>query len=243
MLVMPALDLRGGRVVRLLQGETGATTVYGDDPLAQALEWQRQGARRLHVVDLDAAVEGRPQSEAIAALLRAVDLPVEVGGGVRTADDARRWRELGAERVIFGTAAVQAPDEVRRAAEEWPAGVAVAVDARGGRVAVAGWRETTDVGALELCERVRAWGVSRVQYTDVSRDGTLAGPNLPAIEDLARRSGLRLTAAGGVSSLDDLRRLLPLVAWGVDEVIVGKALYEGRFTLADALRACGDEGH
>jgi phosphoribosylformimino-5-aminoimidazole carboxamide ribotide isomerase len=236
---MPALDLRGGRVVRLLQGQAAAVTVYGDDPLAQALEWQRQGARRLHLVDLDAAIDGRPQDEAVAALVRAVDLPIEVGGGVRTRDDARRWRALGVERVVFGTAAVQAPGEVRRAAEEWPEGVAVAIDARDGRVTVAGWREQTDLDALALCARVRAWGVSRVQYTDVSRDGTLSGPNLPAIEQLARGSGLRVTAAGGVSSLDDLRGLLALRACGVDEVIVGKALYEGRFTLAEALLVCG----
>ncbi len=234
---MPALDLRAGRVVRLVQGATDAATVYGDDPIAWARDWERQGARRLHVVDLDAAVDGRPQAEAVAALVRAVGVPVEVGGGVRTCADARRWRELGAQRVIFGTAAVQAPDEVRQAVREWPDGIAVAVDARDGRVAVAGWRETTALDALELCARVRAWGVTRVQYTDVARDGTLAGPNLAAVEHIARESGLRVTAAGGVATLDDLRRLRALAVWGVDEVIVGKALYEGRFTLAEAVAA------
>ncbi len=241
MIVVPALDLRAGRVVRLLQGVTENATVYGDDPVALARDWQRQGARRLHVVDLDAAVDERPQTEVVAALVRALGVPVEVGGGLRTCDDARRWRAAGAERVIFGTAAVRAPDEVRRAAQEWPAGVAVAVDARDGRVAVAGWRETTTLDALELCARVRDWGVTRIQYTDVARDGTLCGPNLPAIERLARACSLRITAAGGVATLDDLRRLRALADAGVDEVIVGKALYEGRFTLAEALAL--EDGH
>lgn len=237
MIVMPAIDLRGGRVVRLRQGAPGDATVYGGDPAALARRWEEQGAARLHVVDLDAAIEGHPQADVVAAVVRAVSVPVEVGGGVRTLDDARRWRAAGAERVIFGTAAVDAPDVVQRASEEWPGGVAVALDARDGRVAVSGWLEVTQIGALELAARVRAWGVPRVQYTDVARDGTLTGPNLAAIEDLARGSGLRVTAAGGVSCLADLRRLAALEACGVDEVIVGKALYEGCFTLSEALRA------
>jgi phosphoribosylformimino-5-aminoimidazole carboxamide ribotide isomerase len=239
-IVMPAIDLRGGRVVRLTQGALGDATVYAGDPAELARRFEQQGAARLHVVDLDAAIEGRPQHAALAAVVRAVRVPVEVGGGVRRLDDARRWRAAGAERVIFGTAAVNAPDVVRAASREWPGGVAVALDARDGRVAVAGWLEVTPLGALELAARVRAWGVPRVQYTDVSRDGTLSGPNLAAIEDLARGSGLRVTAAGGVSSLDDLRRLAALEACGVDEVIVGKALYEGRFTLGEARAAAGE---
>lgn len=239
MIVMPAIDLRGGRVVRLTQGAPTATTVYGDDPAAVARHWEQQGAARLHVVDLDAALDARPQTESVTAVVRAVRIPVEVGGGVRALDDALRWRALGVERVIFGTAAIAAPDVVRQAAHEWPEGTAVALDARGGRVAVAGWREQTEVGLLELAERVRAWGVTRVQFTDVTRDGTLAGPNVVAIEALARGSGLRVTAAGGVACLDDLRALAALESCGVDEVIVGKALYEGRFTLDDAREALG----
>lgn len=239
MIVMPAIDLRAGRVVRLTQGAPGAATWYGDDPAAVARAWQTQGAARLHVVDLDAALDGRPQTEVVAAVVRAVSVPVEVGGGVRALEDARRWRAAGAERVIFGTAAVDAPDVVRQACDEWPAGVAVALDARDGRVAVAGWRELTAIDALELAARVRTWGVRRVQYTDVSRDGTLSGPNLAAIEGLARGSGLRVTAAGGVAELDDLRRLAALEACGVDEVIVGKALYEARFSLTEAHAAVG----
>lgn len=237
MIVMPAVDLRGGRVVRLRQGLDEQATVYALDPAEAARRFEAAGAQRLHVVDLDAALTGRPQAAAVAALIAAVRVPVEVGGGVRTFDDAQRYRDVGAERVIFGTAAVTAPDQVQAAAAAWSEGVAVAIDARDGQVTVAGWLQDTGLTAAELAARVRAWGITRVQYTDVARDGTFAGPNLPAIEQLARACGLRMTAAGGIASLEDLRRLGALEDLGVDEVIVGKALYEGRFTLAEAQAA------
>jgi phosphoribosylformimino-5-aminoimidazole carboxamide ribotide isomerase len=162
---------------------------------------------------------------------------VEVGGGLRVLENAMRYKERGADRVIFGTAAVARPGVVQEATRRWPESVAVAVDARNGKVAVAGWNEVTTVDVLDLVGQVRSWGVSRVQYTDVVRDGTLVGPNLPAIEQLARASGLRITAAGGISSVEDVKRLKDLSPLGVDEVVVGKALYEGRFTLAEAMRA------
>jgi phosphoribosylformimino-5-aminoimidazole carboxamide ribotide isomerase len=192
-------------------------------------------------VDLDAAIDGLPQPEAVAAVVAAVRIPVEVGGGIRTFEDAQRYRDLGAHRVIFGTAAVSRPDAVQAAVSHWPEAVAVAVDARDGRVAVEGWSEVTDVGALELAATVEAWGVVRVQFTDVRRDGTLVGPNLEAIETLGRRTGLRITAAGGVSDVADLVRLAALQPFGVDEAIVGKALYEGRVTLAAARKALAGE--
>jgi phosphoribosylformimino-5-aminoimidazole carboxamide ribotide isomerase len=241
-IVLPAIDVRAGKVVRLKQGQLQQETVYGSDPAALARHWEAAGAERLHLVDLDAALQGRPQADVLAAVIRAVRIPVEVGGGLRSFDDARRWREAGAERVIFGTAAISNPEAVERAAREWPGGVCVALDARDGKVAVAGWQEITRVGALELALRVKALGVTRVQFTDVVRDGTLVGPNLAATEQLARDSGLRVTASGGVSTLDDLRRLRPLEACGVDEVIVGKALYERRFSLAEARAALRGEG-
>ncbi len=241
--ILPAIDLRGGRVVRLKQGQLREETVYGSDPAGVARHWESAGAERLHLVDLDAAIQGQPQAEALAAVIRAVRIPVEVGGGLRTLDDARRFIEAGAERVIFGTAAVSSPGAVRQAAEAWPGRVCVALDARDGKVTVAGWQEVTRVDALELALQVKALGVTRVQFTDVTRDGTLVGPNLAATEQLARASGLRVTASGGVSTLDDLRRLRPLEACGVDEVIVGKALYERRFGLAEGRAALrGEEG-
>jgi phosphoribosylformimino-5-aminoimidazole carboxamide ribotide isomerase len=241
-IVLPAIDVRAGKVVRLKQGQLQQETVYGSDPAELARHWATAGAERLHLVDLDAALQGRPQADILAAVIRVVRIPVEVGGGLRSFDDARRWRELGAERVIFGTAAISNPEAVERAAREWPGAVCVALDARDGKVAVAGWQEITRVGALELALRVKALGVTRVQFTDVVRDGTLSGPNLAATEQLARDSGLRVTASGGVSTLDDLRRLRPLEACGVDEVIVGKALYERRFSLAEARAALRGEG-
>ncbi|HEX9186675.1 MAG TPA: 1-(5-phosphoribosyl)-5-[(5-phosphoribosylamino)methylideneamino]imidazole-4-carboxamide isomerase [Vicinamibacteria bacterium] len=237
MIVVPAIDIRKGRVVRLRQGRAREETVYGEDPAEVARRWEAEGAERIHLVDLDAAIDDLAQPEAVAAVVAAVHIPVEVGGGIRTVEDAQRYRDLGVERVIFGTAAVSRPDAVQAAVSRWPEAVAVAIDARDGRVAVAGWNEVTDVSALELAATVEGWGVVRVQFTDVRRDGTLVGPNLEAIEALGRKTGLRITAAGGVSDVDDLVRLSALAAFGVDEAIVGKAIYEGRVTLAAAREA------
>lgn len=240
MIVIPAIDIRGGRVVRLKGGVLKEETVYGQDPVAVARAWEAEGAARIHVVDLDAAIEGKPQPEVVGAIIDAVKIPVEVGGGLRVLETAMRYKDRGAERVIFGTAAVASPGVVQEAVRRWPEAVAVALDARNGRVTVAGWQESTTTTALELAARVKSWGVRRVQYTDVVRDGTLTGPNIEATAELARASGLRITAGGGVSSLDDLRRLSVLEPLGIDEVVVGKALYEKRFTLAEAMQAVGD---
>jgi phosphoribosylformimino-5-aminoimidazole carboxamide ribotide isomerase len=239
-IVVPAIDIRRGRVVRLVQGRAHDETVYGADPAEVARRWEAEGAERIHVVDLDAAIDGIQQPDAVVAVVAAVRIPVEVGGGIRSFEDARRYRDLGAQRVIFGTAAVSRPDAVQAAVSHWPEAVAVAIDARDGHVAVAGWNEVTGLGALELAAVVEGWGVVRVQFTDVRRDGTLVGPNLEAIEALGRRTGLRITAAGGISDVGDLVRLSVLEPFGVDEAIVGKALYEGRVTLAGAREALAD---
>jgi phosphoribosylformimino-5-aminoimidazole carboxamide ribotide isomerase len=232
-IVVPAIDIRAGKVVRLRQGRPEDETTYGNDPAEAARRWEAEGAERLHLVDLDAAIDGRPQPDAVGAVVAAVGIPVEVGGGLRTVATARRYREVGVERLIFGTAAVTHPEVVEEAVRSWPEAVAVAIDARDGRVTVAGWKEDTTLDALALGLRVKSWGVPRVQYTDVKRDGTLDGPNVEAIKTMARETGLRITAAGGVSTLDDLVRLSALAGLGVDEVVSGKALYDGRFTLAE----------
>jgi phosphoribosylformimino-5-aminoimidazole carboxamide ribotide isomerase len=239
-IVVPAIDIRGGKVVRLKQGQLQEVKVYGGDPVEAARRWEGEGARRLHVVDLDAAITSRPQFDAVEAVIAAVKIPVEVGGGLRVLENAMRYHDRGADRVIFGTAAVADPGVVKEAARRWPDAVAVALDARDGQVAVAGWKEITRVDVLTLAAQVKTWGVPRIQYTDVQRDGTLTGPNVASIERLARECGLKLTAAGGVSILGDLVRLRDLASLGVDEVVVGKALYEGRFTLKDAQAAVGD---
>jgi phosphoribosylformimino-5-aminoimidazole carboxamide ribotide isomerase len=235
MIVMPAIDVRGGKVVRLKQGQLQEEQVYGSDPCDVARRWEAEGAARLHVVDLDAAVSGVPQFDAVARVIEAVKIPVEVGGGLRVLETAMRYRERGADRVIFGTAAVADPGVVQEAVRLWPQAVAVALDARNGKVAVAGWKEITRVDAVDLARRVKSWGVVRIQYTDVLRDGMLTGPNLAGIEALARQVGMPITASGGVSVLEDLSRVAALEPLGVDEVIVGKALYDRRFTLAQAL--------
>jgi phosphoribosylformimino-5-aminoimidazole carboxamide ribotide isomerase len=239
-IVVPAIDLRGGQVVRLRQGQLQQETVYGSDPSDAARRWEDAGAERLHVVDLDAAISGKPQFDAVESIIGAVKIPVEVGGGLRILEYAMRYRARGADRVIFGTAAVADPSVVQEAVRLWPGAVAVALDAKNGQVAVAGWKEVTSVDAVDLASQVRAWGVPRIQYTDVVRDGMLVGPNVAAIEQLAKASGLKITAAGGISTLDDLRRVSVLSSCGVDEIIVGKALYEGRFGIAEARAALGE---
>jgi phosphoribosylformimino-5-aminoimidazole carboxamide ribotide isomerase len=237
MIVVPAIDVRGGKVVRLKQGQLQDEEVYGSNPAEAARRWEAEGAARLHLVDLDAAISNRPQFDAMEKIIAAVKVPVEVGGGLRALENAMRYRERGVDRVIFGTAAVASPGVVQAAVERWPGSVAVALDAREGKVAVAGWKEITTLDVLELARQVKAWSVPRIQYTDVVRDGTLVGPNLAAIEAVARASGLRVTAAGGFSSVEDLRRLKPLEKLGVDEVVLGKALYEKKLTLAQAREA------
>jgi phosphoribosylformimino-5-aminoimidazole carboxamide ribotide isomerase len=234
---VPAIDLRHGRVVRLREGRAQDETFYGDDPVAAAQDWQAQGAQRLHVVDLDGALDARPQTDIVARVIASVRIPVEVGGGIRSLDGAMRYLDCGALRVIFGTAALKQPEVVETAARRFGAAVAVAIDARDGKVAVRGWQEISGTSANDLARQVAAWGVERIQYTDVSRDGTLSGPNLATTAEVARVSGLRVTAAGGVARLDDLRNLGALLSDGVDEAIVGKALYDRVFTLSAAMRA------
>jgi len=236
MIVVPAIDVRGGKVVRLKQGRIQDEQVYGRDPVEAARRFEDEGAQRLHVVDLDAAIEGKPQPDVVEAIMGAVKIPVEVGGGLRTLENAMRYVQRGAQRVIFGTAVVSDPGVVKEALQIFPEAVAVALDARNGRVTVGGWKEVTTIQAVTLAERVKSWGVKRIQYTDVVRDGTLLGPNVDATAELARISGLQITAAGGISTLEDIRKLRrasPLV----DEIVVGKALYEKRFTLAEAIEA------
>jgi len=241
MIVVPAIDIRRGKVVRLKQGELQQEKVYGSDPAAVARMWEGEGAERLHVVDLDAAIAGKPQFDIVASVIEAVSIPVEVGGGLRALENAMRYHDRGVDRVIFGTAAIASPGVVQQAVMLWPSAVAVALDAREGRVALAGWQEVTTVDALELADRVKAWGVRRIQYTDVLRDGTLVGPNTTGIEQIASSSGLRVTAAGGIATLDDVRKVMTLEALGVDELVIGKALYERRFSLVEAQQAAKAE--
>ena len=232
MIVVPAIDLRGGRVVRLHQGRAEQETVYGDNPAELARRFESEGARRIHLVDLDAAMNGPRQDAAVAEVVKAVRIAVEVGGGVRTLEDALRLREQGVERVIFGTAAVARPEVVQAAIARFPEAVAVAIDARDGRVAVSGWLETSETDALTLARRFEDAGVAALIHTDIARDGTGAGPNLDATEAIARAVRVPVIASGGVGALDDVRAAC---GRGLAGLIVGRALYDGSFALGPAL--------
>lgn len=243
MIIYPAIDLRGGRCVRLQQGDFARETVYADDPVEAAGRWAAEGAAWLHVVNLDGALgrSGEANLAALARIRRAVDLPIQFGGGLRSLEDVDRVLGLGVARVILGTVAIREPEVVREALARYGAErIAVGIDARDGRVAVAGWTDVSEVGAVDLGRRMAALGVQRVVYTDVARDGMLTGPNVPATAALARETGLRVIASGGVSSLDDLEQLAAHAADGIDGVIVGMALYEGRLTLPEALALLGE---
>ena len=236
MLVIPAIDLKGGRCVRLRQGRMDQATVYGVDPAAMARRWAGLGAPRIHVVDLDGAFAGRPENrEAIRAIRRAVDVPVQVGGGVRDEATAERLFADGVDYVIVGTAAVEDPGLVRRLADRFPGRVLVGIDARGGRVAVRGWAEVTDVAAEDLARRLRDAGAAGFVFTDIERDGMQTGVNLEATASFARAAGVPVIASGGVAAVEDIRRLKPLEPLGVIGVITGRALYEGTLDLSEAL--------
>jgi phosphoribosylformimino-5-aminoimidazole carboxamide ribotide isomerase len=237
-LILPAIDLKSGRCVRLLQGVATAETVYSDDPVAMAQNFEAQGAKRLHVVDLDGAFEGKGANrEQIAAIVQALPIPVQVGGGVRTREDISQLLELGVASVIIGTMAVKQPEELQQALEEFGGErVILGIDSRNRKVAVEGWQEGTELEDVAFARSWKAYGASRVIFTDIARDGMLTGPNLQALEDMARRSEMRVTASGGVSSLEDLQALKSLEAAGVDQVIVGKAIYEGKISLSEAFQ-------
>ena len=237
MRIIPAIDLKGGKCVRLLRGDMQAATVYGDDPVAMGQRWAGEGATYLHVVDLDGAVTGTPaNADAIGKLCAALSIPIEVGGGIRSVEQAARFLDIGVDVVIFGTAALQQPAVVASACERFPAQIAVGIDARGGNVAVHGWTETSEVTAIELARRAQQLGAVRVIYTDISRDGTQQGVNVEATRALARGLSVPVTASGGVGALADIEALLPCETDGVDSVIIGRALYTGAIKLADVIR-------
>ena len=236
MIVYPAIDLKGGQCVRLLKGDMRAATVFNDDPAAQARAFEGQGFRWLHVVDLDGAVAGKTANgSAVEAILRAVAVPVQLGGGIRDAASIERWLERGIRRVILGTAALTNPALVRDACRVFPGSVAVGIDARAGKVAVEGWAKTSEVSALELALRFEDCGVAAIVYTDIERDGALAGVNVDATAALAQRLETPVIASGGVASLDDIRALQRYESDGIEGVICGRALYDGRIEPKAAL--------
>ncbi|MFZ4804756.1 MAG: 1-(5-phosphoribosyl)-5-[(5-phosphoribosylamino)methylideneamino]imidazole-4-carboxamide isomerase [Synechococcus lacustris] len=240
MQIIPAIDLLEGHCVRLHQGDYGQVTRFSDDPVAQALEWQRQGAERLHLVDLDGAKTGQPlNDQAIRAITAALEIPVQLGGGVRSVNRAEELLALGIERVILGTVAVEQPALVLQLAERHPGRILVGIDANKGQVATRGWLEQSSVAATELAASFEGSGVAAIISTDIATDGTLAGPNLEALRSMAAASSIPVIASGGIGDLADLLSLLPLEPLGVAAVIVGRALYDGTVNLAEALQAIG----
>lgn len=246
MIVFPAIDLKGGRCVRLLRGDMAAATVFNDDPGDQAQRFLAAGARFLHVVDLDGAFAGRaanaPAVESIVAAATRAGARVQLGGGIRSAADIARWLELGVARVILGTKALRDPPFVVDACRRWPGCIVVGIDARDGRVAVEGWAETSAVTAEDLALRFRDAGVAAIVHTDIDRDGALGGANVAASAALARRCGLPVVVSGGIAALDDLRAVAARAADGLVGAIVGRALYDGRVDLAAALALAAGPG-
>lgn len=235
--VIPAIDLRGGRCVRLVQGDYDRELVFSDDPVAVAQHWAELDAPRLHVVDLDGAREGRPVNDGVAReIIDAVDVPVQVAGGVRDLDAVGRWLAAGADRVVLGTAAIREPDFAAEACRRHGERIAVSIDAREGIAAVQGWTESSGQRADELLRRFAELGVARFVYTDIGVDGTLTAPNYAAIEALVGTTEASIIAAGGIAAVEHLIRLAAL---GVEGAIVGRALYDGGLDLAEALAAVG----
>ncbi len=242
LIVFPAIDLKGGHVVRLAEGDMARATVYGDDPAAQAMLFADAGAQHLHMVDLDGAFAGESRNgDAVAAVVAAFPGHVQLGGGIRTMAAVERWFDTGVARIVIGTAALTDPQLVRDAAAAFPGGVVVGVDAREGMVATAGWADVSDVSVIDMGRRFEDAGVAALLFTDIGRDGLLTGCNVQATVDLARAVDLPVIASGGVAGIADIRMLAIHADAGIEGVITGRALYDGRLDLATALAVAASE--
>lgn len=238
--VIPAIDLLQGRCVRLYQGDYEQSQIFDENPVAVARQWAEQGADWLHLVDLDGAKTGEPVNlAAIAAIVRATDIKVQVGGGLRDRQRVEQLLQLGVTRVILGTVAIEQPTLVAQLCQDYPDQILVGIDARNGKVATRGWLETSEIEAMDLAQQMAEAGAAAIIYTDIHRDGTLQGPNIEALRELALAVSIPVIASGGVSSTSDLLSLLALEALGVSGAIVGRALYTGDLSLREALQAVG----
>jgi len=236
MIVIPAIDLKEGKCVRLEQGLMEKDTVFNDNPGAQGRIWQDKGAKLLHIVDLDGAFAGEPKNRsAIESIVKSLTIPTQLGGGIRDIPTIEAYLDMGIDRVIIGTAAQRNPEFVQEACTRFPGRVVVGIDAKNGMVAVQGWAEVTGVTAIELARRFEGFGVSAIIYTDISRDGMMQGPNIEATCALAEAITIPVIASGGVSSLQDIRNLMAVEKSGVTGVITGKAIYTGALNLAEAI--------
>lgn len=242
MIIYPAIDIRGGRCVRLTEGRFDAETVFADDPAEMALKWAGMGAEFLHLVDLDGALAGEGKNvPVIERILQSVNIPVQLGGGIRNLETIEKLLALGVTRLILGSAAVKNPQLVEEACKKYPGHIAVGIDAKNGEVAIEGWGKGSGVAATELAKKMAAYGVETIIYTDISRDGMLSGVNVEATAALARACGVPIIASGGVASIEDIRRVKAVESDGVQGCIIGKAIYTGAVDLKEAL-ALAKEG-
>jgi phosphoribosylformimino-5-aminoimidazole carboxamide ribotide isomerase len=236
MIIIPAVDIKNGRCVRLVQGRKEDETVFSDDPAAMAEKWAHAGAELIHVVDLDGAFEKSPQNiDVIKKILDTVETPIQLGGGIRNEQTVRKYLDMGVKRVIIGTEAIKNPEWVEQTAKNFPDGIVVGIDARNGFVAIEGWTESTRIQAVDLARRFENCGVAAVNFTDIHRDGMQTGPNLEETRRLAEAIDIPVVASGGVSTIKDIQNLLPLETVGVVGVITGKALYSGSLDFEEAL--------
>ena len=243
MQLIPAIDLRNGFCVRLLQGEFDKETVYSNDPAAMAVTFEEAGAKRLHLVDLDGAFQGEGANiSSIRSILKNVSIPVQIGGGLRTEEDIDRMLALGVSAVIVGTMAVKHPDVLEKLLKKYTdEQIILGIDARNRKVSIEGWKESTEIQDVKFALRWKNYGIKRVVFTDISRDGMLSGPNLAALREMAEHTGLKIVASGGISSMDDLEQLKTLEPNGVDQAISGKAIYEGKIDLKRVFKCLQSE--
>ena len=236
MMIIPAVDIKNGKCVRLLQGRMEDETVFSDDPAAMAQKWANAGAELIHVVDLDGAFEKRPQNlDAVKNIINSVDTPIQLGGGIRNERAVETVLKLGVQRVVIGTEAIKNPQWVKQIARKYPGQIVVGIDARDGRVAIEGWTETTSIRAIDLARQFEDCGVAAINFTDIYRDGMQTGPNIAETGRLAEAIKIPVVASGGVSTIEDIKNLLPLTAVGVSGVITGKALYSGTLDFKQAM--------
>ncbi len=240
MIIIPAIDLKDGKCVRLRQGRMDSPTIFNDDPAAQARIWEHMGASRIHIVDLDGSIKGKPINlNKIQEIVRAVQTPVQLGGGIRSSEVIRAYLDIGINTAILGTIAVKEPGKVKEFISEFPGKLAIGIDARSGTVAVEGWTESAGMKATDLAARYADSPPSSFIYTDIDRDGMMQGPNIEATEDFARNTAVPVILSGGVTTLADIERVLALEKSGVVGIIVGRALYEGTIDLREAIATVG----
>ena len=235
--IIPAIDLLGGKCVRLNQGDYNKVTMFGSDPVKQALEWQEQGATRLHLVDLDAARTGNPiNDQAIKSIAKVLKIPIQLGGGVRTLDRAEELINFGIEKVILGTIAIEEPELVKRLVTLFPNKIILGIDAKNGKVATSGWTKNSNIYAVDLVKSYSGQKIASVISTDISKDGTLLGPNIKALKDIAKASPFPIIASGGIGNMSDLLSLIPLENEGISGVILGRSLYDKKIDLKEAIK-------